>query len=79
MKKGNTVTTLTQYRVRVQSAPAAAESMMKRFIRSANYAAAVLADSFAFAREMESAPTQKARQAVLDRYAPNTESPRSAA
>ena len=42
---------------------------LSRIVRSVTDAAAVLANSFSFAREMQSAHTPAARRAVLDRFA----------
>jgi hypothetical protein len=57
------VTTLATYRTTTPAVPA-----IQRFARSAATGAALLAQSFLFAREMQSAHTATARREVLDRF-----------
>ena len=57
------MTTLATYRTSAPAVPA-----LQRFARSAATGAALLAQSFLFAREMQSAHTPTARREILDHF-----------
>jgi hypothetical protein len=68
IEKGCPVTTFIQRTLPVPATTGTSPGLA-RFTQSVTDAAAVLVESFDFARAMRSAQTPAARQAVLDRFA----------